>query len=60
MEPGETPQQSLQREIRELQRKIREEHQEIREELDAEIEIGKLIRTIEWDCPAFHLAMHCF
>ncbi|MGN1214740.1 MAG: (deoxy)nucleoside triphosphate pyrophosphohydrolase [Candidatus Cryptobacteroides sp.] len=46
LEPGETPQQSLQREIR--------------EELDAEIEIGNLIRTVDWDYPAFHLTMHCF
>ncbi len=46
MEPGETPQQSLVREIR--------------EELDAEISVGKLIQTVEWDYPQFHLTMHCF
>ena len=46
MEPGETPRQALAREIR--------------EELDAEIEIGDLLRTIEWDYPAFHLTMHCY
>ena len=46
MEPGETPQEALRREIL--------------EELDAEIEIGKLLDTVEWDYPAFHLTMHCF
>ncbi len=46
MEPGETPREALAREIR--------------EELDAEIRIGKLLHTVEWDYPAFHLTMHCF
>jgi 8-oxo-dGTP diphosphatase len=46
MEPGETPQEALRREIH--------------EELDAEIEIGGLLDTVEWDYPAFHLTMHCF
>ena len=46
MEAGETPQQALKREIR--------------EELDAEIEVGELLRTIDYDYPAFHLTMHCF
>lgn len=46
IESGESPQQALEREIR--------------EELNAEIEVGGLIRTIEWDYPAFHLTMHCF
>ncbi len=46
MEPGETPQQSLVREIR--------------EELDAGICVGDLIQTVEWDYPQFHLTMHCF
>lgn len=46
MEPGESPSDALKREIR--------------EELDAEIEIGDLIRTVEWDYPDFHLTMHCF
>lgn len=46
MEPGETPQQALVREIR--------------EELDTDISIGSLIRTVEWDYPGFHLTMHCF
>jgi 8-oxo-dGTP diphosphatase len=46
MEIGETPQQALKREIK--------------EELDAEIEVGSLLRTINYDYPAFHLTMHCF
>ena len=46
MEPGESPQEALIREIR--------------EELDAEITIGPLLETVEWDYPAFHLTMHCF
>ena len=46
MEPGETPQQALVRKIR--------------EELDTEISVGSLIRTVEWDYPNFHLTMHCF
>lgn len=46
IEPGETPQQALRREIR--------------EELAAEIEVGELLRTINYDYPAFHLTMHCF
>lgn len=33
---------------------------EIREELDAEIEVGELLRTIDYDYPNFHLTMHCF
>ena len=46
IEPGETPQQALKREIR--------------EELDTEIEVGDLIGTIEYDYPTFHLSMDCF
>ena len=46
IEPGETPQQALRREIR--------------EELDAVIEVGELLRTIDYDYPTFHLTMHCF
>ena len=46
MEPGETPQTALVREIR--------------EELDAEVRVGDLLRTVEWDYPAFHLTLHCF
>ena len=46
LEPGETPQEALRREIR--------------EELDAEISIDRFLDTVEWDYPAFHLTMHCF
>jgi 8-oxo-dGTP diphosphatase len=46
MEPGETPQQALVREIK--------------EELDTEIQVGELLDTVEYDYPAFHLTMHCF
>lgn len=46
MEAGESPQEALRREIR--------------EELEADITIGPLIETVEWDYPAFHLTMHCF
>ena len=33
---------------------------EIREELDASVEVGGLLRTVEYDYPAFHLTLHCF
>ena len=46
IEPGETPQEALKREIM--------------EELDTEISVGELIDTIEYDYPAFHLSMDCF
>ena len=46
MEPGESPQEALKREIR--------------EELDAEVEVRELLETVEWDYPNFHLTMHCF
>lgn len=46
IEAGETPQQALKREIL--------------EELDTEIEVGELLRTIDYDYPQFHLTMHCF
>ena len=46
IEEGETPQQALVREIR--------------EELTAEIEVGDLIKTIEYDYPTFRLSMDCF
>lgn len=46
IEPEESPQEALKREIR--------------EELDAEIEVKDLLETVEWDYPAFHLTMHCF
>ena len=46
MEPGETPEQALAREIR--------------EELDTEIRVDKFLYTVEWDYPQFHLTMHCY
>ena len=46
IESGELPKEALKREIR--------------EELDAEIEVGELLQTVEWDYPNFHLTMHCF
>ena len=46
IEPGETPQQALAREIR--------------EELDMEIAVGDYLTTIEYDYPTFHLSMQCF
>lgn len=46
IEPGETPEEALVREIR--------------EELDAEIRVGEKIRTIEYDYPSFHLSMDVF
>ena len=33
---------------------------EIKEELDADIKVGELIDTIEYDYPTFHLSMDCF
>ncbi len=46
IERGECPQEALIREIR--------------EELDAEISVGDLLETVEWDYPNFHLTMYCF
>ena len=46
VEPGETPQQALKREIM--------------EEFSTEIKVGELIDTIEYDYPTFHLSMDCF
>ena len=46
IEEGETPKEALVREIR--------------EELETEIAVGKLIDTIEYDYPTFHLSMDCF
>ena len=46
VEPGETPEQALVREIR--------------EELSAEIVVGMFLHTVEWDYPNFHLTMHCY
>ena len=33
---------------------------EITEELDTEIEVVKLLDTVEYDYPQFHLSMDCF
>ena len=46
IEPGECPEAALVREIR--------------EELDAEVSVGRLLETVDWDYPNFHLTMHCF
>ena len=46
IESGETPQDALVREIR--------------EELAADIVVGDLLTTVEYDYPAFHLSMDCF
>ena len=43
---GESPQEALVREIK--------------EELDFEIEVGRLIDTVEYDYPEFHLSMRCY
>ena len=46
IEPGETPEDALAREIK--------------EELNAEISIEKFVTTVEYDYPKFHLTMHCY
>lgn len=46
VEPGETPEEALVREIR--------------EELATEIEVERHVTTVEWDYPAFHLSMRCY
>ena len=46
VEPGETPQEALVREIK--------------EELDANIIVGDLLTTVEYDYPTFLLSMDCF
>ena len=46
IESGETPEEALRREIR--------------EELDIDITVGRLLATVEYDYPAFHLSMQCF
>ena len=45
MEPGETPEAALCREIR--------------EELATRISVGERLTTVEYDYPKFHLTMHC-
>ena len=46
IEPDEEPRAALVREIK--------------EELDADISVGDLLETVEWDYPSFHLTMHCY
>lgn len=46
VEPEETPQEALVREIK--------------EELNSVIEVGELLDTVEYDYPEFHLSMDCF
>lgn len=46
IEPGETPEQALAREIR--------------EELDADITVGEKLIQVEYDYPDFHLSMGCY
>ncbi len=46
MEPGETPQQALARELK--------------EELAIDVNIGGFLCTVDYDYPTFHLTMHCF
>ena len=33
---------------------------EIYEELSVQVKVGKLLHTVEWDYPAFHLRMFCY
>ena len=33
---------------------------EIKEELEADVKVGELFETVEYDYPNFHLTMHCF
>lgn len=46
MEPGETPQQALARELN--------------EELAVDVNVGDFLCTVDYDYPTFHLTMHCF
>lgn len=46
IEEGETPQEALKREMK--------------EDLDTVIEVHKLLDTIEYDYPEFHLSMRCY
>lgn len=46
MEAGETPEDALRREIW--------------EELETRIVVERLVETVEWDYPTFHLTMHCY
>ena len=46
MEPGETQEQAIRREIA--------------EELNVQIHVERKVCTVEYDYPQFHLTMHCF
>mgnify|MGYP005903747957 CR=1 FL=1 len=46
MEPGESREEALMREIR--------------EELDTDIRVDAFLTTVECDYPSFHLTMHCY
>ena len=46
IEPSETPEEAIVREIK--------------EELDTEVEVIELLDTVEYDYPNFHLSMGCF
>ena len=46
MEPGESPEEALKREIW--------------EELETRIQVDRLVTTVERDYPTFHITMHCF
>ena len=46
IEPNETPEEAIVREIK--------------EELDTEVEVLELLDTVEYDYPNFHLSMDCF
>ncbi len=46
VEVGETSRKALSREMK--------------EEMDAEVEIGELVHTVEYNYPDFHLSMDCF
>lgn len=46
IEPDETPEEAIVREIK--------------EELDTEVEVVELLDTVEYDYPNFHLSMDCF
>lgn len=46
IEPGESPEEALRREIR--------------EELDTVVDVGERLCDVEWDYPEFHLSMGCY
>ena len=46
LEPGETPEQCIEREIR--------------EELATEVKAERVLGVVDYDYPNFHLTMHCF